>query len=81
VNRVAAELAGRPPEQMVGRTVEALMASMWPSLAPHYQSVRERGLPISNVEVTGAPREAEPVRTFLCHFVPVPLEPAAVASA
>ncbi len=74
VNRVAAELAGRPPEQMVGRTVEALMAAMWPSLAPHYQSVRERGLPISNVEVTGAPREGEPVRTFLCHFVPVPLE-------
>ena len=74
VNRVAAELAGWPPEQMIGRAVEAVMASMWPSLAPHYQSVRERGLPISNVEVTGAPRAGEPVRTFLCHFVPVPLE-------
>jgi PAS domain S-box-containing protein len=74
VNRAAAELAGRPPEQMVGRTVEALMASMWPTLAPHYQAVRERGLPISNVEVTGALREGESVRTFLCHFVPVPLE-------
>ncbi len=74
VNRVAAELAGRPPEQMVGRTVEALMASMWPSMAPQYLAVRDQGVTISNAEVTGAPREGGPVRTFLCHFVPVPLE-------
>lgn len=74
VNRVAAELAGSSPEQMVGRTVLELMPLLWPSMAPQYQAVREQGVTISNAEVTGAPRAGAPVRTLLCHYVPVPLE-------
>lgn len=73
-NRVAGEIAGRAPEQLEGQAMEALLAPLWPSLAPPYQAVRDTGITISNTEVTGAACAGGPHRTFLCHFVPVPLE-------
>jgi PAS domain S-box-containing protein len=71
MNRVLAEINGRPVEEQIGRTLAEVVPDVWAQMETVYRSVLETGEPVANLEVERVRGATHDVRHCLASYYPV----------
>src|SRR3984885_89316 len=74
VNATLAEVSGRGPEELIGRTVAEVIPDLWSQMEAVYRQVLETGEPVVNVEVERELASAGGQRFWLASCYPVRIE-------
>jgi PAS domain S-box-containing protein len=72
INEALAAIDGWPAAELLGKTVQEAVPTLWPRLEPLYRRVLESGQPLLNLEVSGqTPAAPGQARHWLVNYYPV----------